>query len=300
MNALPDRAQGALLGLACGDAVGAAVEFYPRHRFTPLNDMRGGGVFRLQRGQWTDDTSMALCLAESLLFCRGFDAADQMTRYCRWAQEGHHSSKNKAFGIGKQTLAALLAFKQSGKPDAGSRDSRHSGNGSLMRLAPVVLFYHDHPDLADYAERSSRTTHASPECVHACRYFACVLQRALHGCNKVQLFDFEYTDTLPDDLAAVVRGSFRTKTADDIKASGYVVESLEAALWAFWHSHDFRSAVLAAANLGDDADTAAAICGQLAGAFYGMHNIPASWLNDLYRRDDIARFAVQLINRHTA
>lgn len=110
MIALIERAQGCLLGLACGDALGASVEFYPRGAFMPLTDMRGGGQFRLKVGQWTDDTSMALCLADSLLEKNGFDAFDQMTKYCLWANTGYRSSKKRAFGIGKQTINALSDF----------------------------------------------------------------------------------------------------------------------------------------------------------------------------------------------
>ncbi|MCP2041799.1 ADP-ribosyl-[dinitrogen reductase] hydrolase [Neisseria sp. HSC-16F19] len=285
-----DKAAACLLGLACGDALGAAVEFYPRGRFAPLTDMVGGGKFRLQKGQWTDDTSMALCLGESLLACRGFDAHDQMRRYLRWLHEGHQSSTGRAFGVGKQTVRALFAYEDSGVVYSTLTDSRYSGNGSLMRLAPVVLYFYDSPQLAEYAELSSKTTHASAECLQACRYFAEILRRALSGAAKADVFAGMDEADYPH-LTQIVRQDFKYKSAAEIQGSGYVVESLEAALWAFWQTDSLRAALLAAANLGDDADTTAAICGQLAGAFYGLEAIPPDWLACLYRADDIEHMA---------
>lgn len=292
-----DRAAGCLLGLACGDAVGAAVEFTPRGRFAPLTGMVGGGAFRLLPGQWTDDTSMALCLADSLLAMDGFDPHDQMTRYRLWVETGHNSSRAKAFGLGKVVARALATFARTGKAYCGSTESRHSGNGSLMRLAPVALFYgNDLPQAIEHAALSSRTTHASPECLQSCRYFAVLLVRALSGCSKEAIFQVDET-FFPeglDHLRHIRNMDFTRKSADEVSGSGFVIESMEAALWAFWHTESFEEAILAAANLGDDADTTAAICGQLAGAHYGLAAIPKDWLEKLYRRQEIEDIAIQL------
>jgi len=134
-----ERYRGAMLGLAVGDALGTTLEFSPPGSFTPIDDIIGGGPFRLAPGAWTDDTSMALCLAESLSECGGFDAADQMRRYVRWYREGHMSSTGGCFDIGNTTRAALQRFEDTGDPWCGSKDPRTAGNGSIMRLAPVVL-----------------------------------------------------------------------------------------------------------------------------------------------------------------
>ncbi|MDK4680816.1 ADP-ribosylglycohydrolase family protein [Kingella negevensis] len=296
MITLLERAQGCLLGLACGDALGTTVEFYPRGKFERLTDMRGGGQFRLQKGQWTDDTSMALCLADSLLE-NDFDALDQMNRYCLWANTGYRSSKKRAFGIGKQTIAALSEFRCSGNPFSEKTDSRYSGNGSLMRIAPIALYYFNHEKLTEYAKLSSQTTHASRECIQSCQYFVRLLQGALQGMTKTELFNLSGSlKNQYDCLQHITSGQFISKSENEIRGSGYVIESLEAALWAFWHSHDYASAALQAANLGDDADTTAAICGQIAGAFYGVQSIPENWLVVLYLESEIRNIATQLIN----
>src|SRR5574341_1380286 len=136
-----DRYRGCLLGLAVGDALGTTLEFKPPGSFDPIEDMVGGGPFGLQPGEWTDDTSMALCLAESLIERRGFDPVDQLDRYVRWWREGHLSSNGRCFDIGTTTAAALLRFERTRELWCGAEDPRTAGNGSIMRLAPVPLFF---------------------------------------------------------------------------------------------------------------------------------------------------------------
>lgn len=296
--------RGALLGLAAADAVGTTLEFRAPGSFTPITDMVGGGPFGLQAGQWTDDTSMALCLAESLVTQQRFDAADQMRRYLRWYEDGHLSSTGVCFDIGNTTRAALLHFKQTGDPYAGSTDPYTAGNGSIMRLAPVVLAASRYPETAvSLAAASSRTTHGAETAVDGCRTLAMLLLGALHGIDKATLLAPAFTlipgywDAYPlaPEIAAVAHGSFHEKQPPAIQGSGYVVASLEAALWAFANSHDFRSGCLLAANLGDDADTTAAVYGQLAGAFYGVDGIPAAWRAKLALRETIETLADQLL-----
>lgn len=171
MISLEERYMGCLQGLAAGDAVGTTVEFKQPGSFEPVEDMVGGGPFHLEPGCWTDDTSMALCLAESLLTCQGFDAADQMSRYRRWWKEGHLSSTGECFDIGNTVSTALSKFAETGDPYAGSNDPYSAGNGSLMRLAPVPMFFRSNPAKAiDQCAESSRTTHAAETCIDACRY----------------------------------------------------------------------------------------------------------------------------------
>lgn len=170
---LVSRAQGALVGLAAGDALGTTNEFRPPGTFEPLVDMVGGGPFDLKPGQWTDDTSMALCLAESLVECAGLDPLDQLWRYVRWYREGHHSSTGLCFDIGNTVRGALHRFERTGDAWCGSTDPQAAGNGSLMRLAPVPLFFWRTPEEAiARAGDSSRTTHGAGDAVDACRYFA--------------------------------------------------------------------------------------------------------------------------------
>lgn len=292
---LEDRFAGCLLGLACGDAVGTTVEFSPRGSFPPVTGMAGGGPFGLRPGYWTDDTSMALCLAESLCTKDGFDAADQMTRYANWWKWGYLSSTGHCFDIGTTVRAALASFLAKGNPFAGSTHPESAGNGSLMRLAPVVLFFH--PSEADqlrYAEDSSRTTHAAPEAVACCHLLATWLSRALNGLAKHEVLAAVEGPWPTAAVSALAAGAWKTKRVDEIRGSGYAVESLEAAAWCFNQTDSFEAAVLAAANLGDDADTTAAMVGQLAGAFYGRGGIPAAWRTTLHRGDEIEQMALAL------
>ena len=285
-----DRYRGCLLGLAAGDALGTTLEFRTPGSFEPITDMVGGGPFRLDPGMWTDDTSMALCLAESLIERRGFDPEDQMRRYLRWYRDGHLSSNGTCFDIGLTVRDALERFIETGEAYAGSTDPYSAGNGSLMRLAPVPMYFARRADDAiALSANSSRTTHGATEAVDACRYFAGLLVGALGGEDKETLLGPRYcpiagywTDRpLAKKVAEIADGSFKRREPPEIRGTGYVVQSLEAALWAFLGSSDFREGALMAANLGDDADTTAAIYGQIAGAHYGASAIPSEWRSRL-------------------
>lgn len=297
---LLDRHQGCLAGLAVGDALGTTLEFKSPGTFQPLTDMLGGGRFHLKPGQWTDDTSMALCLADSLVTCQGFDPIDQMQRYIRWYREGLWSSTGSCFDIGNTVSQALHKFERTGDPYSGSSDPYSAGNGSLMRLAPIPMVFARNPELLDeYAALSSRTTHAAPAAVDACCYYAALTAAALTGMDKKALLSENFAlipglleaKPLHPEIAEIASGSFKHRQPPQIKGTGFVVRSLEAALWAFYTSNDFRSGCLLAANLGDDADTTAAIYGQLAGAYYGLAGIPEEWVGKLSLLDDILRLA---------
>jgi ADP-ribosylglycohydrolase len=293
-----------MLGLAAGDALGTTLEFRSPGSFEPLTDMVGGGPFGLEPGQWTDDTCMALCLAESLIERRGFDAGDQMQRYLAWWRDGHLSSTGLCFDIGNTVSGALARFERSGEPFSGSTDPRSAGNGSLMRLAPIPLAYRMSPELAlRYAVDGSRTTHGARTCLDACRYYSALIIGALEGAPKEELLSPRYApsgwawETAPLDGAidAIALGSFKDKQPPAFRGTGYVVESMEAALWAFHHSGSFREGALMAVNLGDDADTTGAIYGQLAGAYYGEDGIPEDWRRRIAMRDRIEEMAERLL-----
>jgi ADP-ribosyl-[dinitrogen reductase] hydrolase len=299
-NHIQDRFRGCLLGLAAGDALGTTVEFQRRGSFPAVTDIVGGGVFGLVPGQWTDDTSMALCLAASLVETGDFDMADQMNRYLRWYDHGYMSSTGKCFDIGNTTRYALERYRQSGKAASGSSHPSTVGNGSLMRLAPVPMFFY--PDRARarvYAGKSSRTTHAAKLCVEACILFADMLVQALAGKDKDEILfgSNSLAEIQSLEILGIANGGYKNKKTEHIRSNGYVVDSLEAALWCFWKTHSFEQAVLTAANLGEDADTTAAICGQLAGAFYGERNIPHHWLEKLHMRKEITTLADRLAIR---
>ena len=294
---MKDRFLGCLLGLAVGDAVGTTLEFKPRGTFTPISDMVGGGPFRLPVGAWTDDTSLALCLATSLVEKSEFDAVDQMRRYVNWWRHGYLSSTGECFDIGNTTIAALRGFERTGDPYAGSTNPYAAGNGSIMRLAPVPMFYSgDVAKVVEFSAESSRTTHGAEECVDACAFYGEMIDRALRGSPKDEVLDGgDYRPKTPK-IATIARGEYKTKSDRQIRGSGYVVESLEAALWCFHTTDTYRDAILKAANLGDDADTTAAVVGQVAGAYYGKSGIPPHWVRQLVMRSKIELLALQLMD----
>ena len=292
---LSDRYLGTMLGLACGDAVGTTVEFSPRGSFAPVVDMVGRGPFGLLPGEWTDDTSMALCLADSLISKDGFDAHDQMTRYANWWKWGYLSSTGNCFDIGMTVRAALNAFLISGEPYCGSTDPDTAGNGSIMRLAPVVLFaYPDVEKVLSYAASSSRTTHGAAEAIESCQLLAAILCRILDGCGKDKLLERLPFVPHQKKVAMIAKGKFIDKPESEIEGSGYCVASLEAALWCFFHTDNFTDAVLKAVNLGDDADTTGAVVGQIAGAYYGVEQIPFPWKEKLAMREDMEQMTRKL------
>lgn len=299
-----DRYRGSLLGLAAGDALGTTLEFTTPGNFKPLTDMVGGGPFHLKPGEWTDDTSMALCLAESLVVRGDFDPVHQLETYVRWWKQGHLSVKGRCFDIGNATVAALSRFVKSREPFCGLTDPGSAGNGSLMRLAPAPLAFARNPELAlRMAADSSRTTHGAIECVDACRYFGGLLLAAVAGLSKEVILNNEYQpvtccfplEQLCPKVAEVAGGSFKRKTPPAIRGSGYVIHTLEAALWAFHTTESFRDGALKVVNLGEDADSTGAVYGQIAGAYYGAEGIPAEWRAMLAMRELIEQRATELL-----
>jgi ADP-ribosyl-[dinitrogen reductase] hydrolase len=298
-----DRARGCLLGLAVGDALGTTLEFCAPGSFAPLSDIVGGGPFSLRPGEWTDDTAMALCLADSLIERHAFDPVDQLQRYVRWWDAGYMSCTGSCFDIGNTVSKALTRFKRTGEPYPGAADDWSAGNGSIMRLAPVVLFYAANPRKAiDFAAASSRTTHRAAEPVDACRYMASVMVGLLAGRSRDEVLAPSYEavpglwdrEPLVRLVARIRQGSFRRREPPQIRGSGHVIASLEAALWAFARSASFAEGALLAVNLGDDADTTGAVYGQIAGAAYGKSGIPERWLNRLAWADQICDMADRL------
>ncbi len=265
-----DQARGMFIGLAVGDALGTTLEFVPRAQVTPISDMVGGGPFNLRPGQWTDDTSMAFCLAQMLRSANGWDAQDAMRRFVNWRDFGYLSSTGTCFDIGTQTSAALDRFLADGNPYAGPVDEAQSGNGGIMRLAPVVLAYGARAESAQaVAQLQSRLTHASPLC-----------QRV--AANMAQFMTMGDTSILP------------RPEAPPEEATGYVMHTIHAAYWALTQGDNFRDVLLAAVNLGGDSDTVGAVTGQLAGRIFGYDGIPQGWRDVLHDHDKLLRAADDL------
>lgn len=296
-DAKKDRAIGCLLGLAAGDAVGTTLEFKPRDSYPPLTDMVGGGPFGLKPGEWTDDTSMALALAESLSNKQCLDADDLMARFVSWWRRGEYSVTGRCFDIGITTSGALARYERTGNAVAGSTDAGSAGNGSLMRLAPIAIWgvREGTEHMRAAARAQSATTHGAAACLDACEGYALILHAAINGATFEEAVAAGLLVDAAEPIRSIFEGSWRHKDRGQIKSSGYVAHSLEAALWCVSQTGNFREAVLLAANLGDDADTTAAIVGQLAGALYGVSGIPAAWRERLAWRERMTAMATSLL-----
>jgi len=288
-----DRLLGSFLGLAIGDAVGTTVEFRARDTFEPVTDMVGKGPFNLPAGYFTDDTSMALCLAESLIEYPLLDRNDLLGRFSKWYREGVNSPTGRCFDIGTTTRSAIKNWEDTGSV-LNNTNPWDAGNGSIMRLAPAVIKYHHDNDMAvSVAIMQGETTHGSVEACDSCDLLARVLLTAFVTDDKNAVLNIDSQDHWADSVKNIL--TTLDVTRDEVKSSGYVIHTLHAALWCFKNTDNFRDAILLATNLGEDADTVAAVTGQIAGAFYGMSGIPIMWLDKLY---DTARF-IELVDQMT-
>ena len=282
-----DRAMGALIGLAVGDALGTTVEFKARDSFPPVTDMVGGGVFNLKPGQWTDDTSMALCLADTLIAGKGqLDKKVLLEKFLRWWKFGENSCTGECFDIGSTTRKALDWYDRTGMVENNPREA-DSGNGSLMRLAPAAVCGKDRWITARLATQQSMTTHASQTVLRVCGQTAWLLADLIDG-RKIKLEDWG------DQYGIVGWPSLFHATRSEIESTGYVVDTFRAALWSVIKTNSFRDAVLLAVNLGDDADTVGAVTGQIAGALYGLNAIPVDWRRKLAWTQKLHEKAEQL------
>jgi ADP-ribosylglycohydrolase len=320
---LRDRFHGALIGLAVGDAVAAATQFRRPGTFTPVGDMLGGGPFDLPRGAWSDDTSMALCLADSLLECNEFDARDQMERYRRWQQEGYLAATGQCVGITASTARAIAIAQWRRQAFFGSHDPSQVDPEPLSRVAPAVLFFFATSGPAvDQATEAARTTCQSPVVLEACRGLASALYAALSGQPKAVVLE-RATMAAVNAAGAVTGNGARSGVGAAAAIAGVEAGAggglsgggaaahhspgasagtgggapavLAAAVAAFGATGNFRDAILYAANLGGDSDVIAAVCGQLAGAYYSVKAIPTSWHNGLMHKELIADCADRLL-----
>ena len=294
---LKARFRGALAGLAVGDALGATTQDQAPGSFAPVEQVVGGGPLGLPPGAWSDDTAMALCLAESLLERGGFDARDQMQRYGRWQQQGHLSATGEALGITASTTRALALAKWQRKLFSGSHDPAHVDPEPLSRVAPAVMFFYATPQIAIHqACEQARTTGQAPLVLDCCRLFAAILYGALAGRPKAAIFypEAEILDRsrLRPLVAAIAVEATR---APPKSVSARIDSVLHAALWAFHSTDTFRAGALRAANLGGSSDVITSVFGALAGAHYGVNAIPAAWRGLLAQKELVERFADRLL-----
>lgn len=306
---LQDRYLGCLTGLAVGDALGAPVEFQQPGSFEPITGMRAGGPFNLEKGMWTDDTSMALCIAASLIENRSFDPVDILERFLRWYRSGYLSSTGECFDIGNRTRASLEDFERTREPFRPDGLTTFASNGSIMRLAPIPMAFRADPSAAVHlAGESSKLTHNHPDAVDACRYLAALVVGALEGAPKEDLLqpyfdpaaDTWKSQPLTDKMDSVARADYQEKNREDIHPSADAVLCLEAALWAFSRTGSYEEGCLLVVNMGDDSDTTAAVFGQIAGAYYGYDAIPSAWRDQIVEADLLRSMALSLLDLSTS
>jgi ADP-ribosyl-[dinitrogen reductase] hydrolase len=299
-RAIRERFHGALSGLAVGDALAAHTQFRKPGTFPPVGDLLGGGPFDLPRGAWTDDTAMALLLAESLVECEGFDAHDQLQRYARWKREGYGSATGQCVGISANVARALTNAEYKGQPFSGSHDPDKLDKDPLSRVAPAVMFFFPDPAAAvARAAEAARLTAQAPTVLDCVRLFAAMVHQALSGRDKAAVLrpprELWVTPSTRPEVLAVYDGSYARRSPPDINGGGHIVQALEAALWAFHRTANFREGALAAANLGRDSDVLTAVYGQLAGAHYGVSAIPGIWRNSLMKQELVTDMADRLL-----
>lgn len=290
---MQNKARGMLVGLAVGDALGANLEFTILNHEDITDDkiMMCDGMW--PKGAWTDDTSMALCLGDSLIECAGYDSYDVMEKYCKWVKEGYCSYDNKpARDVGNQVQAAIERFEREPVIDEYDSRSEKAGNGTIMRLAPVVIATARCliEETIKLAQISARETHYSWEAEAGAEIFAAMLRRAMELEDKneiIRVDEFSTGEVYDDILVRVLEGSEIDYRAELEDLGGYVVDALKIAVWGFRNFDDFKSGMRAVIKLGGDTDTNGAIYGQLAGAHYGYEAIPEVWRKDLLREKEI-------------
>ena len=299
-----EKIKAVMVGHAVGDALGVPVEFCSREEIAknPVTDMRGFGTYPVPAGAWSDDTSMSLCALDSL--SKGvIDHDEIMDNFVRWASNDEFTPTGEMFDIGRTCLTAIRNFLEvDGRPalECGLTDEHSNGNGSLMRIHPFALYAFVNGGTLgkslDIIREGSIMTHAHPRTIYACGIYAMVFWEILKGADKAKvlseienaavLFDGIYPEE-SDHFEWAFHKKLASKSADEILSSGYVVHTLEAALWCLLTTDSYNDCVLKAVNLGEDTDTVAAVAGGLAGAMYGYDAIPEEWRNTLIRREYI-------------
>jgi ADP-ribosylglycohydrolase len=310
------RLAGAFWGALAGDALGVPVEFQDREtlRKNPVTAMRGFGTHRQPAGTWSDDSSLLLCTVDSLAACGQFDPADLGRRFVRWERDGYWTPHGVVFDIGIATSHAISDLARRTPPEeAGGADVQSNGNGSLMRILPIALWFRAAPDaeLATLAQRASSLTHRHPRSQMACALYCLLVRELLTGTApadalRTALQAFGRVFVQPPFLAErrhfqmIERGNIAEAAERDVASSGYVIHTLTASVWCLLTSASFEETVLKAVNLGSDTDTTGTVAGGLAGARYGLGSIPAAWKNHLARHDDIAALFAQFSTARTS
>jgi len=299
-----------IFGVCIGDALGVPVEFRTREQLkrSTVTKMRAMGTYRQPLGTWSDDSSLTLCLAESL--CNGYNLEDMALKFIRWHNEEIWTPHGRVFDIGIATRQAISRISSGIIPKlCGGTSEFDNGNGSLMRILPLVFYLKDEENIEKLyhtVKEVSSITHGHFRSVFACFIYVIFAIELLKGKSKIEAYDYmqkkvlEYAENQefnPKEIKLferILNNNIATYPEDEIKSSGYVLHSLEASLWCFLNSESYSEAVLKAVNLGEDTDTTGAITGGIAGIYYGFENIPEDWISELVRKDDIESICSQL------
>ena len=299
------------MGIAVADAVGVPVEFKSRETLKrkPVIDMLGYGSHYQPIGTWSDDTSMTIATMESIARKKRIDYADLMNNFALWYFEGEFTARREVFDCGGTTLSAIIKYaREIPLEECGAEESYSNGNGSLMRILPVVVYLHSIYG-KNFDERAmsvihevSALTHAHPRSLVGCGIYSLISVQLLEGktipeavqiglSNAEKYYsDSEFVDEV-EKYSRLWQEDFATLPEEEIKSTGYVVDTLETALWCLLNTKDYKSLVLKAVNLGDDTDTVAAVAGGLAGICYGLEEIPEEWLLKLQSREYLEEIA---------
>jgi len=310
-NKIQDMILGGLWGAIIGDALGVPVEFKSREevRRNPIAGMRGYGTFSLPPGSWSDDSSLLLCSVESLL--DGFDTEKMGKLFIRWLNEGYWTPHGDTFDVGNSTMSSIRRMMKGVSPEqSGGRGENDNGNGSLMRILPVGIFFANHPveELLSAVHRASSLTHRHPRTLMACGLYCLMVRFLLEGSSPEEAYKYAieqamiHYSKLPfaeehghfDRIFSGLMGSV-PETA--IKSGGYVIHTLEASIWCLLTTSSFQEAVLKAVNLGEDTDTTGCVTGGLAGLCYGLKGIPKEWRNAIVRKEDIGKLLKQFTSK---
>lgn len=297
-----------LMGVCVGDALGVPVEFTSRAERdkSPVTSMQGYGTWEQPPGTWSDDSSLTFCLAESL--CSGFSLDSIAQSFWQWYHEGYWTARGEVFDVGNTTFLAIVDWKRGVSPiEAGGKSENSNGNGSLMRILPMAYYYQklDFETLIHRTHQVSCVTHAHMRSQLACGIYISIAVRLLQGATLQLAYEEGLQNILkiysaPDyasqmsHFQRIISGEIGELPVEQIRSSGYVIDTLEAAIWCLLNSSDYTEAVLKAVNLGGDTDTTAAVTGGLAGIYYGIENIPAEWIEQIARKDDIIDLALRL------
>ncbi|WP_226065431.1 ADP-ribosylglycohydrolase family protein [Kaistella polysaccharea] len=309
MKDLSHQIKSALFGVAIGDALGVPVEFKSREiiRQNPVTDMIGYGTYNLPPGTFSDDSSMTFCLAEALT--HDFDLNRIAQNFVKWYHENFWTARGEVFDIGIATREAINRIAKGGQPEfAGSTDASSNGNGSLMRILPLLFYIKDLPIEERYqiTKKVSSITHGHIRSVISCFYYIEFARAILLGKEKFEIYqnlqteipDFLNTRSINPNEISIFNRLFQENISEfeeaEIFSSGYVLHSLEASIWCLLTTENYKDATLKAVNLGEDTDTTAAIAGGLAGLVYGFDSIPKSWVEQLARKEDIDDLAKRM------